>query len=159
MNSLAIAAFEQLRNTQLFCSAGVSDTDAAKVLASWTEALDHCNSRQWESWCLEAANQIGDKVRAASVAQYERWNDITREVKENVIPLVASKCEPVARSNGLPESFFFTVRWDVLHFFVEVEYADIAPPGFYHSQWKWYMKGHFPCGWVGAFPSGRPIIY
>jgi hypothetical protein len=42
---------------------------------------------------------------------------------------------------------------------MEAEYADVCPPGFFTSIAHWYLNGHFPCGWWGAFPQGKLVIY
>lgn len=61
--------------------------------------------------------------------------------------------------NRLPREFRGAVDWDVLHACMEAEYADVFQPGFYASQAYWYVKGHFPCGWQGAFLSGKLVIH
>jgi len=159
MNLRAIAEFEKLKSTQLFSNVGVHNAPNATVVSSWSDAISRCSSREWDSWLLEAANQIRDKLSDAFVERYCQWNDITHEIKRIVIPILDQKCEEVITENALPKSFIDTVHWDVLGFFVEVAYSDIASPGFFHSQWESYMNGHFPCGWEGNYPSGRPIIY
>src|SRR5438094_165697 len=141
MNVCATAALEELRKTEWFRNVGVRDSDSAILLSSWEEALALCTSPEWESVRLEASNQIRDKVGAVSSERYCRWNDITGEAKRIVVPIVQQKCEPVSRENGLPDAFFFAVRWDMVGLFLELEYSDIALPAFYHSQWEWYMKG------------------
>jgi hypothetical protein len=65
----------------------------------------------------------------------------------------------VVAEHDLPKVFLDTVDWDILNLCMEAEYADVYPPGFYASQAYWYLKGHFPCGWQGAFPKGKLVIY
>ena len=31
--------------------------------------------------------------------------------------------------------------------------------GFYLTLMRWYRKGHWPCGWRGAYPEGRLVVY
>jgi hypothetical protein len=31
--------------------------------------------------------------------------------------------------------------------------------GFYLTLMHWYRMGHWPCGWQGAYPAGRLIVY
>src|SRR5438094_243949 len=126
MNSLAVAEFERLKNAELFTMVGAQDTDAAKVLSSWKEAMEHCSSREWDDWLIDATNQIDDRVRAVAPARCEEWNDINHETKQFVIPVLEQKCERMVAENNLPKLFTDTVRWDVLHFFIEVAYSDIA---------------------------------
>jgi hypothetical protein len=73
--------------------------------------------------------------------------------------LTEEKTREVIQLNLLPPEIFASVYWDVGHIFLEAEYADVYPPTFYASQAYWYLKGHFPCGWSGAFPAGKVIVY
>ena len=51
------------------------------------------------------------------------------------------------------------MQWDILGACIEMEYADLCPPGFYTNLASWYVKEHFPCGWQGVFPQGMLIVY
>jgi hypothetical protein len=159
MHPRTIATLNRLENADWFSRVGVKDAAIAIVLSSWEEAIAHCSSLEWENLCLEAANQYREHLLERSKERFERWNDVVREVKKIVIPLVQRKIEPVVRANNLPISFENTVNWDILHLLMESEYADVYPPGFYAGQAYWYAKGHFPCGWQGGFPGGVPIVY
>lgn len=75
------------------------------------------------------------------------------------LELLRARVESVAEQHKLPEQFVTAVRWDVLHLYMESEYADVHPPGFFSAQACWYSVGHFPRGWDGDFPSGTRVIY
>lgn len=32
-------------------------------------------------------------------------------------------------------------------------------PADVNDQWSWFLKGHWPCGWVGEFPTGKLLVY
>lgn len=159
MHPRTIATLEKLEQADWFTVVGVHDTDAAIVLSSWQEAIEHCGSIDWENLCLEAANQLRERLLERSRERYALWNDLVNEIKPVVVPFVQRKIEPVIRKHDLPQMFENTVRWDILHLCMEAEYADVFPPAFYASQAYWYVKGHFPCGWSGTFPDGKLIIY
>jgi hypothetical protein len=152
-------AFERLDGVEWFRAVGQRDTDATIVLTSWIEAIASCASGDWENLCLEAANQYTEKLASRSKERFNQWNSVAEEVKTITIPLVRRKLERVVIDNGLPKVFEDTVQWDIFHLAMESEFADVYPPGFYASQAYWYVKGHFPCGWQGAFPNGKLIIY
>lgn len=80
-------------------------------------------------------------------------------MKPLVQSLVREKTKRVVEENELPKIFLDTIDWDILHVCMEAEYADVYPPGFFASQAYWYVKGHFPCGWVGEFPDGKLVVY
>jgi len=74
-------------------------------------------------------------------------------------PLVVSKIRPVKPKNRLTLAFFHRVRWDIRHACIEQEYSYVDGPGF--STWlaRYYMRGHFPCGWEGQNGAGRLVVY
>src|SRR5258708_2980670 len=87
------------------------------------------------------------------------WKGRGREVKKITRPLVDRKTATVVREHALPDIFKIQVHWDIMGFCMEAEYADVCPPGFFTSIGHWYVNGHFPCGWLGAFPQGKLVIY
>lgn len=159
MHPQTAATLKQLNEVDWFTHVGERDTNAAVVLASWQQAIEYCGSVEWQSLCLEAANQYCERLSERSPARFDRWNEIVDEMKSSTEPLVHRKIATVMRANNLPKVFEDTAQWDILHLCMEAEYADIVPPGFYASQAYWYAKGHFPCGWSGDFPDGKLIIY
>jgi hypothetical protein len=46
-----------------------------------------------------------------------------------------------------------------VHLIVEDAYADLEPPTFYRDLFDVYARGRFPCGWEGAFPAGRVLVW
>ena len=82
-----------------------------------------------------------------------------RKVKKVTRPLVGRKIVAVVRENSLPEIFNIQVNYDIAGACMEAEYADVCPPGFFTRIGHWYVNGHFPCGWWGAFPQGKLVIY
>jgi len=159
MHPRTLATLEQLKNGDWFSRVGIKDTDAAIVLSSWPEAIGYCSSIEWENLCLEASNQLRERLLKTSKDRFVKWNDIAIELKKTTRPFVRQKIEPIVREQRLPKMFEDTVQWDILGVCMEAEYADVVPPGFYASQAYWYTKGHFPCGWEGEFPEGKLIIY
>lgn len=156
------ATLEKLKRANWFSSVGVVDTQSAKVLSSWAEAVESCGSPDWEELCLEAANQYRERLLEKSQERFREWNNIVAKIKPATQLLVREKTEDVIRANTLPKVFQDTVEWDILHVAMEAEYADVFPPGFYAANAYWYVNGHFPCGWEGdmaVFPKGKLVIY
>jgi hypothetical protein len=61
--------------------------------------------------------------------------------------------------NKLPKEFVESVKWDLRAACMELEYADLVPPRYFAERARWYLAGHFPCGWEGDFPEGCLIVY
>jgi tRNA/tmRNA/rRNA uracil-C5-methylase (TrmA/RlmC/RlmD family) len=159
MHPRTVATLNEIEKADWFSCVGKQDTSAAIVLSSWKEAIESCGSHDWQNLCLEAANQLRERILQRSRERFKRWNEIVDEVKPTTEALVRRKIEAVVRQHKLPLVFMHSVQWDVLHLCMEAEYADVFPPAYYASQAYWYVKGHFPCGWKGEFPKGMLIIY
>jgi hypothetical protein len=75
------ATLEELKQAQWFRCVGVRDTEAADVLSSWREAVESCSSTEFETLCLEAANQYRARLAERSPQCLEKWNDIAGKEK------------------------------------------------------------------------------
>lgn len=159
INQRTISTLKELENAQWFSNVGLIDSDYPIHLASWEDAVKSSEGEGWEGLCQEAANQYRSRLAERDPERFKEWNSIVREVKTFTIPLVLEKTRAVVEVNGLPKGFVDTVQWDILHLCMESEFSDVFPPGFFASQAYWYVKGHFPCGWEGEFPSGKLKIY
>ncbi|HEY1225272.1 MAG TPA: hypothetical protein VGE54_08610 [Brevundimonas sp.] len=159
LSSATLATLESLRGAEWFSNVGCQDTDSADVLTTWDQAIESCGSLEWENLCLEAANQYRERLAAASPARFARWNDIVALVKPASEALVRDRTAELVAREVLPKVVLDAVNWDILHLCMEAEFSDVQQPGFYASQAYWYAAGHFPCGWRGAFPDGRLIIF
>jgi hypothetical protein len=149
----------ELRSADWFSRVGVVDLEQVAILSSWGEAIESCQSPQWEYLCLEAANQYRERLLETAPAAFSRWNDTVIAVKPVTEPLVREKAAAVAEQFSLPKVFLDTVEWDILHLCMEAEFSDFVKPGWYASQSYYYANGHFPCGWEGEFPHGRLVVY
>jgi hypothetical protein len=159
MHPRTVATLQQLERADWFSRVGVKDTEAAIVLSSWQDAIQHCSALEWGNLSIEAANQYRERLLERSIERYRQWNTIADEVVKTTVPFVKSRIEAVVQEHNLPKVFEDMVQWDTLHVCMEAEYADVYQPGYYASQAYWYVKGHFPCGWEGEFPKGKLIIY
>jgi hypothetical protein len=158
MHPRTTATLAQLQSADWFANVGLHTSSAVVALADWPSAIASCASLDWENVCLEAANQYRDRLRERSAEAMGSWNDVVDQVRPFAEALVDAKTRQVIHAHDLPKVFADTVKWDILHLCMESEFADVYPPGFYASQAYWYRKGHFPCGWRGAFPSGLLVI-
>jgi hypothetical protein len=156
-----IAILEEFEDASWFSRVGIkADSTTAMVLTSWTEAIEHCGSFEWEELRNEAKNQYCERLAERSPERWNRWNEVVNEVKKFTVPLVNRKIEAVVREHNLPEIFRVCVRADITMLCMESEYADVHPLEFFAGISSWYVRGHFPCGWRGdTAPHGRFVIY
>jgi hypothetical protein len=159
MHRNTLAVLEQLQKASWFSHVGAHDTTAAIILSSWRQAIAFCGSPEWEDLRLEMANQYCERIARHSKERFARWNEIVDGLKKTLVPLVREKIEPVVQQQNPPKAFEDSVRWDIIHLCMEMEYSDVVPPGFYAGLGSWYIRGHFPCRWRGVFPEGMEIIY
>jgi len=160
MHQRTLATLEALRQKEWFINVGLHDTDMADVLGSWQEAIASCKSIAWETLCIEAANQYRQRLQERICFDREKWNDIVDNLKPLAQAIVREKTSGTIIPHDLREDFLAELDWNILHLFMEAEFSDIYPPGFYASHAYWYSVGHFPCGWRGQFPQGgRLLIY
>jgi hypothetical protein len=159
MHSRTIATLHQLEKASWFSRVGLNEGSAVVVVTCWPEAVEQCSSFEWEDLRLDALNQYRRCIAERSMERLRLWNGAVDEVKKNTVPLVDRKSAGVVREHALPEIFKIRVRNDITGACMESEYADVCPPGFFTSIAHWYANGHFPCGWWGAFPQGKLVIY
>jgi len=153
------ATFDELAWAEWFSAVGTSATAKVLRVRNWPEAIEQASSLDWENLQVEAANGLRSRILDVAPERFKQWNTIVRRIKSVSEPLVREKIGSVAALNQLPPRFEHAVQWDVLHLLMEAEHADIVSPGFYAAQGYWYVAGRFPCGWAGAFPTGRLIIF
>jgi hypothetical protein len=160
MNSRSEEFLATLERIDWFSCVGLRDLEPATVLDSWKEAIIFATDRrQWESFRLERRNELTVFLHQNAMDRYRKWNEITADLKERIVPMVRRKITSVSVEHKLPESFEHCVRWDILGACMETEYSDLRPAGFYTEMAAVYLKGHFPCGWDGLYPSGHFLIY
>lgn len=155
---LKLAQFDEL---DWFSKAGqpLRDTNTKQV-GSWTEAIKMCGSRDSANVRLESQNILTEKLCFEWPDRYHgKWNPLVATIKKRTEPIALERAVSSPHSPKLPKGVVDALRWDLLMIMMELEYADIVPPRFFAERAKWYLAGHFPCGWEGEFPEGRLIVY
>lgn len=159
MHSRTIAILGQLENASWFSRVGINEGSVAVFVTSWPEAIERCDAFELDDLQTESMNQFRERIARHSSQRLRLWNETVREVKKITGPLVTSKIAALVQENDLPEIFSVQVNHDIMGLCMESEYADLCPPGFFTSISQWYIDGHFPCGWWGAFPLGKLVVY
>ncbi len=155
MNGSAKETLLAIEDFKLFSSVG-REGEAVKtprIVSSWYEAMDVMDKCDWDNFCLNLGENYRGELLRRDRDSTSKWNKVVEEIRPRITRFVDSVNLEVHKE------VLDTAKWDLLHVCIEAEFSAIIPPGFYCAQSYWYSVGHFPCGWEGEFPSGRPIIY
>jgi hypothetical protein len=158
MHIETLAALDALGSAEWFRNVGRRDVEDVEFVSSWREAIAHCESPEWVNVQEEIASILRLRVRTYSVDLYDMSNDLIVELKSMTEPLIELKTRDIVISENLPKEFLDSVRWDILGICLDLEYSDILPIDPKLHWLRWYVGGHFPCGWQGAFPDGGKLI-
>jgi hypothetical protein len=131
--------------------------DSVAAVGSWNEAVAACSTDEWSNFTLEMQNQQTMFLHTHHRDRYRRWNDLVEEAKTAAKPLM-TKIASFFEQLGTPE-VKHCVEWDVLAACMELEYADVRPPGFSNGLMGWYLSGRFPCGWGERDKAGVIHLY
>src|ERR1700712_4001252 len=159
MHPRTIETLDRLEEASWFSRVGINEGSGVTLVASWPEAIKHCDTDEWEDLELEVMNQYREFIAYHSPERLNLWNGIVEEVRKIKRPLGERKTASVIHENSLPKIFKISVNHDILGICMEAEYADMCPSGFFTCLYPWYLKGHFPCGWRGVFPQGTLVVY
>ena len=149
-----------LAGTELFRSTGKPvDDENVIVLKSWQEAIKSAERVNWENIRLDWGNSLSVRLAAEYPVRFQRWNDVTVELKTLLLPIIDGRIAALALNELLERKLRSNVRWDLLSLLIESEFADLVPPHYYAALGVIYFDGHFPCGWEGEYPNGKLIVY
>lgn len=159
MQERTALVLEQLRRTAWFANFGtpISSSDILAV-SCWDDAMGYGGKPEWECLRLDIMNQESNVVLDHFGDDAFPWNDVADEIR----PQIRAMTEKSLASLGLSPRGHDVVRaqagWDTLLACLEVEYSDLVTCEFYRRLLRWYLEGHWPCGWEGKYPSGKLIV-
>lgn len=154
-----IATLDELESVEWFRNVGRARPRHALAVRTWDEALPYLDKLESENVRLEAANGISEALFNASREAFNEWNDRVDLLKPLTEALVREKAAPFIQRQRWPRGALDTVRWDILHLAMEVEYGEWVKPPFYVQLAYWYREGHFPLGWEGEVFNGKLVVY
>lgn len=134
---------------------------ATSPVGSWPEAIERCSDLSWEATTLEASNRLTLFLHTHHRDAYQRWNEIVAAAKQRVVTSITDRVwAPFAERHGFGRVLVDCASWDVLGAVMEHEYRCFPDrPEFFSHLLRVYRAGHFPCGWVGAWPAGHLLIW
>jgi hypothetical protein len=144
--------YRQLMDLQWFAHVGdhvVSEEDPSlQRVVNWSDAAKWTESEiSW--WCLnEASNVLSLHLNDNHNAEYQNWNTRIRSIAPVVEAIIHEKVElsiPMElRSSRIRE----WVKSQLTRAYMECAYSSISSVELVCGQIEWYLKGHFPCGWL-----------
>lgn len=151
-------AIDRLNKINWFVNLGMATTlpgvIQTKSLSLFIKGL---KSDEWESFTLEAGNEITGFLAKKHTGKYQYWNSLVKDAKKvvenDIIPKIT-----------FPESEIVTMteslKWDLMNFLLEDAYSSLLQePFFFDGLISVYEAGHMPCGWSGTWPAGKLVIY
>lgn len=170
MRPATTQSLERIVRAPLFARVGqpVHEKNVVTV-ASWPLALARAGSPEWEAVRNEAANVFSECIFKVHKERFNTWNQVVQEVQGSLFPALRPELAALGKEIGAGKVFASSVEWDLTHYLVETDFADVfvpgytseryLVPGFYLGLGALYEEGHFPCGWEGAWPEGRLAVY
>lgn len=141
------------------CGKPLKSEDAIQLVKTWPEATKLFKKKHSENAQLESANMLTEQLSFKAPERDQRWNTIAFALNPFVDDIVDNKVMKNKAGFKLGEHTRIHVGFDLRGTCMELEYADIVPPKHFAERAKWYLAGHFPCGWDGDFPEGRLIVF
>ena len=122
----------------------------------------HDNYR-WR-WMLRNQSGIVKRKFSDKTAQERFVHRTTSRVAhlrspEVIAPLIKEQIIPFQLEHRLDVVLAHSTSWDVLGALMENSYLDTHHPAHFFLELLWvYEAGHFPCGWLGDWPSGKLFV-
>jgi hypothetical protein len=133
----------------------------AQPIHTWSEAVAALSATHWTNTTIDARNAFTAYLHKRFNRQFQFWNRITGEAKGQCVePLSVEIWRPFAMSRNANDALVHSIQWTVLAALMEHEYrACRGAPKFFLHLLDVYRDGHIPCGWEGAWPSGKLLVH
>ncbi|NCH73392.1 hypothetical protein [Cronobacter dublinensis] len=152
------SAVDYLQGIEWFKNLGQPSTLSNVVqLPSESAFLRSLEGNEWENLTLEAGNEITGCLAKKHSNEYQKWNPLVKDAKKIIETVIIPKIKfPNVGGGVLLDSF----KWDIVNYLIEDTYKPLLRgPFFFAYILEVYEAGHMPCGWSGAWPSGKLVIY
>jgi len=118
--------FSDLENINWFSNCGkeieFSTKHNLKRVESLTEAVELCNSIEWENFQLEKSNDLSSFLDRTQKNASNEWNTITIGIKNYLKNGIFQSAQKKLDQSDLPESIFASLEWDILGYYQEIAY-------------------------------------
>ncbi|PHR93461.1 MAG: hypothetical protein COA78_32865 [Blastopirellula sp.] len=124
----------------------------------WDNAIALSESLVWENIGIEEGNNITLHLNSVCKDEFQKWNQVVNNAKEE-LEISWQRLSNYVEDNNLPQVIVDCAKWDTINA-VAVEYYSVWKPSrYYIDLLEIYQLGHFPCGWLGEWPSGKMCVY
>lgn len=156
---LAQRLCDRILAVNLFSKVGTPTNDETVVeIRNWNEVIPRLQGIEWENYQIDQSNEFGLKIQAISVDLYNRWNEVSDKYFVQIKPHIMD-CFTKLNLPDIEKEVTSSAKWDLGHALIEQFYSVHVSPGFFTNLAEWYIKGHYPCGWIGIYPEGKCIVY
>jgi hypothetical protein len=128
-------------------------------VASWSEAIVSCRSIEWDNFNIDRRNDLTLHLNQECKTEFQKWNEITREVKTQLDQSAWPTMRQFLADNALPDVIAVYSTWDTLSAVMTDKFKSYSPPTFFLDLLPVFEKGHFPCGWQGEWPEGDLVVF
>jgi hypothetical protein len=161
-----------------FSSLGKPITENVVQARSLEEAFEYQNSDDWIDFWTGMSNQFRYCIRhQVGEIELKQWQVRANLIDENYIESLFPSIIGI-------DQLILDVRATYIWFGLEIEYAHlcftetfpdnlfglysehivnrfnvIPPQPIASTLVYWYIRGHFPCGWIGGYPAGKLVVY
>jgi hypothetical protein len=119
-----------------------------QCVSNWSDAIRWAGSEiSW--WCLnEASNILRLHLNNHHNSEYQEWNHHIQVFAPSINMLMTDKVDmsiPVECNAPRARDW---IRSQLTRAYLECVYSPLSNTHLMCDQVEWYLKGHFPCGWL-----------
>lgn len=161
MQTITKQWIDQLNQCDWFGSVGQPISEGVLQVNSWSKATKCCFQIDMVNAGTEAINRICEKTFFTHPHTELRrtWNQFVQGLNPIVDEMADRLIRPIADRQKLPPEVVRVVRSDIQGLLIESELHDLQATTFFTDIARWYLAGHFPCGWKGDYPEGQLIVF
>lgn len=137
--------------------------DSAIQVHDWKEALASASSLEWENFLTDRHNERDD-CNSDNEEDGDAHNVFVRKVRSNLSRALKPKVEPLLLDKEDQETVLKWTRSNMIGICIALAYCEVVDQTWTNELGRWYLRGHFPCGWKGDWPeggkrNGKIIVY
>ena len=112
-------------------------------------AEKNITSLKWENFVLEQRGDLTAYLLKNERETFKKWNELSRDAKERIIPIVTKKMFTLVEEKKIFESMIPQIRFDIINISIYLtiknECMNVNSP-FFDDLYTLYRLGYIPCG-------------
>lgn len=159
-------------DTKWFSNAGVHDLPNCEYTVSWKKAIENLDDADRIEASTQSRNILHQNVLDDFIKQrgfkegHSAWDAFTSK-HDSIYEAAEDQAELYADSTQFNKALKrLKLPSEVKDIFIDdvqliIAFREIFGEctHFYAEEFEIFLKGHFPCGYVGEYPKGKFIIY